>query len=87
VVIADLLYNLINLLKLAQQQRAPGALRAAAGLATHPGCHTPIYGDPRLGTRRALRPAHGDTAFTVPLFDAFLRRIMPEFQAPPRAQS
>jgi hypothetical protein len=34
-----------------------------------------------------LRPAHGDTAFTVPLFDAFLRRIMPEFQAPPRAQS
>jgi hypothetical protein len=32
-------------------------------------------------------PAHGDTAFTVPLFDAFLRRIMPEFQAPPRAQS
>lgn len=26
-------------------------------------------------------PAHGDTAFTVPLFDAFLRRIMPEFHA------
>ena len=24
-------------------------------------------------------PAHGDTAFTVPLFDAFLRRAMPEF--------
>jgi len=22
-------------------------------------------------------PAHGDTAFTVPLFDAFMRRIMP----------
>ena len=23
-------------------------------------------------------PAHGDTAFTVPLFDQFLRRLMPE---------
>lgn len=23
-------------------------------------------------------PAHGDTAFTVPLFDAFMRRVMPE---------
>jgi hypothetical protein len=22
-------------------------------------------------------PAHGDTAFTVPLFDAYLRRVMP----------
>jgi AAA ATPase domain len=25
-------------------------------------------------------PAHGDTAFTVPLFDGFMKRIMPEFQ-------
>jgi hypothetical protein len=25
-------------------------------------------------------PAHGDTAFTVPLFDEFMRRIMPEFE-------
>jgi GTPase SAR1 family protein len=25
-------------------------------------------------------PAHGDTAFTVPLFDEFLRRMMPEFE-------
>jgi hypothetical protein len=24
-------------------------------------------------------PNHGDTAFTVPMFDAFMRRIMPEF--------
>jgi hypothetical protein len=24
-------------------------------------------------------PAHGDTAFTVPLFDEYLRRAMPEF--------
>ena len=22
-------------------------------------------------------PAHGDTAFTVPLFDAYLRRVLP----------
>ncbi len=32
-------------------------------------------------------PAHGDTAFTVPLFDQFLRRIMPEFQAPSRPKA
>ena len=25
-------------------------------------------------------PAHGDTAFTVPLFDAFMRRMMPSFE-------
>jgi hypothetical protein len=25
-------------------------------------------------------PAHGDTAFTVPLFDEFLKRQMPEFE-------
>ena len=25
----------------------------------------------------AYSPSHGDTAFTVPLFDAFMRRIMP----------
>jgi len=29
-------------------------------------------------------PAHGDTAFTVPLFDAFLRRIMPDWSPPER---
>ena len=28
-------------------------------------------------------PAHGDTAFTVPLFDEFLRRVVPSW--PPRA--
>jgi hypothetical protein len=27
-------------------------------------------------------PGHGDTAFTVPLFDAFMRRAMP-FEEPP----
>lgn len=26
-------------------------------------------------------PSHGDTAFTVPLFDEFMRRIMPEIQS------
>ena len=25
-------------------------------------------------------PAHGDTEFTVPLFDQFMKRIMPEFE-------
>lgn len=24
------------------------------------------------------RPNHGDTAFTVPMFDAFMKRLMPE---------
>lgn len=27
-------------------------------------------------------PAHGDTAFTVPLFDEFLKRVMPEWPTP-----
>ena len=27
-------------------------------------------------------PQHGETAFTVPMFDAFLRRVMPEWQTP-----
>jgi hypothetical protein len=27
-------------------------------------------------------PAYGDTAFTVPLFDDYLRRAMPEFPRP-----
>jgi len=27
-------------------------------------------------------PSHGDTAFTVPLFDAFMRRIIPSFEEP-----
>jgi hypothetical protein len=31
-------------------------------------------------------PAHGDTAFTVPLFDEFLCRIMPEWGSPYRRQ-
>jgi hypothetical protein len=25
-------------------------------------------------------PAHGDTAFTVPLFDEYLRRALPDWQ-------
>jgi hypothetical protein len=27
-------------------------------------------------------PAHGETAFTVPLFDEFMRRAIPEWQSP-----
>ena len=26
-------------------------------------------------------PTYGDTAFTVPLFDDFMRRVMPKFEA------
>ena len=29
-------------------------------------------------------PAHGDTAFTVPLFDGFMRRTIPRFEPPKR---
>ena len=33
----------------------------------------------------AFAPAYGDTAFTVPMFDAFMHRVMPEFvPRPPR---
>jgi hypothetical protein len=40
----------------------------------------------RLGPRRdalvkkgmIYSPAHGDVAFTVPLFDEFMKRVMPE---------
>jgi hypothetical protein len=31
-------------------------------------------------------PAHGDTAFTVPMFDAFLRRTMPDWAPPAKAR-
>jgi hypothetical protein len=30
-----------------------------------------------IGKGMIYSPSHGDTAFTVPLFDEFLRRIMP----------
>jgi hypothetical protein len=29
-------------------------------------------------------PLHGDTAFTVPLFDQFMYRIMPDFRSRPQ---
>jgi hypothetical protein len=35
-----------------------------------------------IGKGMIYSPAHGDTAFTVPLFDEFLRRIMPGWQTP-----
>jgi len=31
-----------------------------------------------IGKGMVYSPAHGDTAFTVPLFDSFMRRIMPD---------
>jgi len=30
-----------------------------------------------IGKGMVWSPSHGDTAFTVPLFDAFMRRILP----------
>ena len=32
-----------------------------------------------IGKGMTYSPAHGDTAFTVPLFDGFMKRTMPEF--------
>ncbi len=32
-------------------------------------------------------PAHGDTAFTVPLFDEYLNREMPNWQAKPKTKT
>jgi len=33
--------------------------------------------DGLIGKGMIYAPAHGDIAFTVPLFDEFMRRIMP----------
>jgi len=32
-----------------------------------------------IGKGMIYSPQHGDTAFTVPMFDDFLRRIMPDW--------
>ena len=36
-----------------------------------------------IGKGMAYSPSHGDTAFTVPLFDSFMRRTMPDFPPSP----
>ncbi|MDP3326623.1 MAG: hypothetical protein Q8S71_24145, partial [Hydrogenophaga sp.] len=33
-----------------------------------------------IGKGMVWSPNHGDTAFTVPMFDAFMRRIIPELE-------
>jgi hypothetical protein len=33
----------------------------------------------QTGRAKSYSPSHGDTAFTVPLFDGFMKRIMPLF--------
>ncbi len=35
-----------------------------------------------IGKGMIYSPAHGDTAFTVPLFDEYLKRAMPDWKAP-----
>lgn len=37
-----------------------------------------------IGKGMIYSPQHGDTAFTVPLFDEFMKRIMPELPKPKR---
>lgn len=69
-------------------------LRAMAGLGSGPHRSSAIAAAlaatiNRLGPVRAslikkgmvYSPLHGEMAFTVPLFDEFLRRVMPEFEA------
>ncbi len=37
-----------------------------------------------IGKGMIYSPAHGDTAFTVPMFDAFLHRTVPDWTPPTR---
>jgi hypothetical protein len=39
-----------------------------------------------IGKGMIYSPQHGETAFTVPLFDDFLRRIMPGWRSPYQAR-
>ena len=58
-----------------------GDIAAAAGMSVT------TAGPLRAGLIRKgmiYSPAHGDTAFTVPMFDAYLRRVVPEWVGPGR---
>jgi hypothetical protein len=53
------------------------------------GIEVTVAGPLRAGLIRKgmiYSPAYGDTAFTVPMFDAFLRRTMPDWKPPARSR-
>jgi hypothetical protein len=71
----------------AMAQLGPGRHRSGDIAATL-GIEVTAAGPLRSGLIRKgmiYSPAHGDTAFTVPMFDAFMRRTMPEWTAPASA--
>lgn len=58
----------------------PGAARSG-DIATKIGVRTQSVGPVRSGLIKKgmiYSPQHGDTAFTVPLFDSYMRRVMPD---------
>lgn len=62
-------------------QLGPGAQRTG-DIAAQLGVQVSSLGPVRAKLIRkgmVYSPAHGDMAFTVPLFDEFMRRVMPEF--------
>jgi hypothetical protein len=60
----------------------PGAARSG-DIASKLGVRTQSVGPVRSGLIKKgmiYSPQHGDTAFTVPLFDAYMRRVMPDLE-------
>ena len=67
----------------AMAELGPGPYRSG-DVAAKLGRKSPSFGPVRnklIAKGMIYSPAHGDIAFTVPLFDAFLRRVMPAFNA------
>lgn len=65
----------------------PGPHRSGA-IAEKLGRKVAMVGPLRSGLIRkgmVWSPAHGETAFTVPMFDEFMRRVMPDWMPPPAA--
>jgi DNA-binding CsgD family transcriptional regulator len=65
----------------AMAELGPGAHRSG-DIADHLGIRVQSAGPLRSGLIRKgmiYSPAHGDTAFTVPLFDEYLRRVIPDW--------
>lgn len=63
----------------AMAEFGPGPHRSG-DIATQLGVRVESLGPRRsglIGKGMIYSPAHGDTAFTVPLFDEFLRRVLP----------
>lgn len=42
--------------------------------------HPQLFYAPLIAKGMLYSPSHGDTAFTVPLFDSFMQRVMPDLR-------